>query len=193
VTEEKLRTLLQKTDQTAGHPASVSVELSTVRRRAHRRRTVSIAAPIAAAAAILIAAGISYLTVRTAETSRQREQIASLEIRLQQLQARADAAFRLVTEIVEHDRQQTRLAKLEAKLASIGDPHQRIQEEIENTAFILVYHADRLRNELNQTHLAIDNYYHVIERYPRTRSARTARQRLSEIGIYPANRNGSKI
>jgi hypothetical protein len=192
VTEEKLKCLLQKADQTAGYPAAVSVELSTVRRRAHRRRTFNIAAPVTAAAAILIAAGIWYLAAGAAET-RQQKKIASLEIRVQQLQARADATLNLVREVLEDQRRQRHLAELEAELARIGDPLQKVKDEIEKTAFILVYQADRMHNELNQTDSAVDTYNRVIELFGQTRSAQTARQRLSEIGIYRTHRNGSKI
>jgi len=54
MTEDKIENLLQKTDQMAGGPASVSAKLSAVvRRRAHRRRIATFAAPFAVAAVII--------------------------------------------------------------------------------------------------------------------------------------------
>jgi hypothetical protein len=192
VTEEKLKNLLQMADQTAIGPVPASVELSAVRRRARCRHLANIAAPIAAAAVILIAAGIWYIAAGTAETSQQKK-IVSLEIQVQQLQARADATLNLVREVLEDQRRQRHLAELEAELARIGDPLQQVRDEIEKTAFVLVYQADRMHNELNQTDSAVDAYNRVIELFPQTRSAKTARQRLSQMQNGLTKRNGSKI
>ena len=179
MTEDKIKNLLQQADQTAGQPAEVSVNLSAIRRRANRRRLVSLAAPLTAAAVVLIAAGI--WAMRTAVITREQEKIVSLENQVKQLQASTDAAINLIHEVLEEEQKQRRLDELEAQLASIPDPLEEIQKQVDKTAFILVYQADRLYRELNQTDSAVENYLRVIELFPKNRWAKVARQRLSEI------------
>ena len=162
----------------AGLPSPVSANLSAaVRRRAHRRRFVNLAAPLAAAAVVLIAVGIWNLVIRTTETTPERERITLLEIQLKQLQARTD----LIQEVLVEEQKQHSLDELEAQLASIPDPLEEIQKQVDKTAFILVYHADRLYRELNRTDSAVETYNRVIELFPKNRWAQVARQRLSEI------------
>ena len=180
--EDKIKNLLQEADHTAGLPSPVSANLSAaVRRRAHRRRFVNLAAPLAAAAVVLIAAGIWSLTIRTTETTPERERITLLEIQLKQLQARTDEALNLIQEVLVEEQKQHSLDELEAQLASIPDPLEEIQKQVDKTAFILVYHADRLYRELNRTNSAVETYNRVIELFPKNRWAQVARQRLSEI------------
>jgi len=180
MTEDKIKNLLQKADETAGVPAPVSVNLSAVHRRANRRRIVSVATPIAAAAAILIAVGLYGFTLRAAKTAHQQK-IASLETQIEQLQARADATYNLVQEVLDNERKQQRLDELQAQLASIPDPLEEIQKQVDKTAFNLVYQADRMYRELNLKSSAIQTYKRVIELFPETHSAEVARERLSEI------------
>ncbi|MHC4657812.1 MAG: hypothetical protein ACYS83_01370 [Planctomycetota bacterium] len=150
MTEDKIKNLLQKADQTAGPAMPVYTNLASVRRRAHQRHMRNIAAPVAAAAMILIAVGVWCLTTRANRTSKEQAKIASLETQLKQLQARTDATLSLITEVLEHERQQRRLAELEAKLASIPDPLEEIREELDKPAFVYVYQADRMYRDLNQ-------------------------------------------
>lgn len=180
--EDKIKNLLQEADRMAGLPPPISVNLSAaVRRRAHRRRFLNLAAPLAAAAIILVAAGIWNLANRTAETTREKEKIALLETQLKQLQVRTDAALNLIQDVLEKEQKQHSLDELEAQLASIPDPLEEIQKEVDKTAFILVYQADRLYRELNRTDSAVETYNRVIELFPKNRWAQVARQRISEI------------
>ncbi len=180
--EDKIKNLLQEADRMAGLPSPVSAKLcAAVRRRAHRRRFVNLAAPLAAAAVVLIAAGIWSLVIRTTETTPERDRIALLETQLRQLQVRTDAAVNLIQEVLVEEQKQHSLDELEAQLASIPDPLEEIQKQVDKTAFILVYHADRLYRELNRTDSAVETYNRVIELFPKNRWAQVARQRLSEI------------
>jgi TolA-binding protein len=181
--EDKIKNLLQEADRMAGFPSPVSANLSaTVRRRAHRRHFVNLAAPLlAAAAVVLIAAGIWNFAIRTTETAPENERIALLETQLKQLQVRTDAALTLIQEVLVEEQKQHSLDELEAQLASIPDPLEEIQKQVDKTAFILVYHADRLYRELNRTDSAVETYNRVIELFPKNRWAQVARQRLSEI------------
>jgi len=184
--EDKITNLLQEADQTAGLPAPVSANLSSVvRHRAHRRHFINLAAPIAAAAVVLIAAGI--WNFRTTKTRQEEKKIALLETQLQQLQAKTDAALNLIQAVLEEEQKQNQLAevdelgKLEAQLASIPDPLEEIERQVDLTAFYLLGQADRLYRELNRTDSAVETYNRLIELFPKNRWAQEARQRLSEI------------
>ncbi len=181
MTEDEIKKLLQEADKTAGGIAPVRVNLSAIGRRAGRRNMVVLVAPLAAAALIMVALSILALMFRTAEPTPEQEKIALLETRIQQLQARTDAALGLIQEVLDEERRQSRLDELQAQLASIPDPLEEVQNQIDKTAFILVYQADRLYRELNQTDSAVENYNRVIALFPENRWAKVARQRLSEI------------
>ncbi len=182
MTEDKIKNLLQEADRMAGLPIPDSANLSAVvRHRAHRRHFVNLAAPLAAAAVVLIAAGIWNLAIRTTETTQEKEKIALLETQLKQLYVRTDAALNLIQDVLEKEQKQHSLNDLEAQLASIPDPLEEIQKQVDKTAFILVYQADRLYRELNRADSAVETYNRVIELFPKNRWAQVARQRLSEI------------
>lgn len=179
--EDRLGKLLQETDRRAGPPARVRVNLSEIRRRASRRRLVNIAGPLAVAAVLVVALGIWIAMLRTDQTTPKQDRIASLEIEVKQLQARADAAMSLIQQMLEDERRRQRIDELEAQLASIPDPLEELQKQVDRTAYILIYQADRLYKELNQTDSAVEDYNRVIELFPENRWANVARERLKEI------------
>ena len=181
MSDEKIEKLLQQADRTAGGPARVRVDLADIRRRANRRRLVNVAGPVATAAVLMMALGIWSVILRTAPMTPGQDKIADLENQVKQLQARTDAAMRLIQEMLEQERRQQRLDELEAELASIPDPFEEIQKQVDKTAFILVYQADRLYRELNQTNSAVEAYNRVIRLFPENQWAKVARQRLKEI------------
>jgi TolA-binding protein len=194
MTEDKIKNLLQAADRMAGLPGSVSANLSAiVRRRAHRRHLhVSLTVPLAAAAVILISAGIWNHTIRTTDKEKDQEKIALLEKQLEQLQAKTDAALNLIQEVLVAEQEPHSLDELEAQLASIPDPLEEIQRQVDKTAFILVYQADRLYRELNRTDSAVETYKRVIELFPKNRWAQVAQERLSEIDSRKFNKIDSK-
>ena len=194
MTEDKIKNLLKQADRMAGLPKPVSANLSAiVRRRAHRRHVlVSITAPLAAAAVILIAAGIWNIAMRTSGQIEDQEKIISLEKQLEQLQVRTDAALNLIQEVLVAEQKRHSLDELEAQLASIPDPLEEIQKQVEKTAFILVYQADRLYYELNRTDSAVETYKRVIKLFPKNQWAQVARERLSEIDSRKFNKKDSK-
>ncbi len=181
MTEDEIKKLLQQADKTAGGIAPVRVNLSAIRRRAGRKNIIIMVAPLAAAAVLMVALSILALMFRTTEPTREQEKIALLENQIKQLQARTDAALSLIQEVLDEERRQSRLDELQAQLASIPDPLEETRKQVDKTAFILVYQADRLYNELNQTDSAVENYNRVIKLFPENRWAKVARQRLSEI------------
>jgi len=178
MTEDKIKNLLQKADQMAGRPTHVSIDLSAVRRRANRRNVANLAVRIAAAAVVLFALGIwSY----TAKKARDQQKIVALEMQIEQLRAQTDATLNLIREVLDEERKQRRLDELRAQLASYPDPLEEIQKQVDKTAFILIYQANRMYRELDQKDSAIQAYNRVIELFPQSRWAEEARQRLSEI------------
>jgi uncharacterized protein YoxC len=179
MTEDKIRNLLYEADQTAGGPAPVSANLAAaVRRRASRRQTVNLAFRIAAAAVVLFAFGLWSFTARKA---RDQQRIVALEMQLKQLQAQTDTTLNLIREVLDEERKQRRLDELRAQLAGIPDPLEEIQKQVDKTAFILIYQANRMYRELDQKASAIQAYNRVIELFPQSRWAEEARQTLSEI------------
>ena len=156
----------------------VSIDLSAVRRRAGRRQTANLAFRVAAVAVVLFALCIwSY----TAKKSRDQQRIITLELQIEQLRAQTDATLKLIREVLDEERKQRRLNELQAQLASIPDPLEEIQKQVDKTAFILVYQANRMYHELDQKEAAIQAYNRVIELFPQSRWAEEARQRLLEI------------
>ena len=194
MTEDKIKNLLQKADKTAGAPAPIpAVLLKAVRRRANQRRFIRLATPIAAAVTVLIAFGIWRLTGTPVKQMHEQVKVAALQAEIKQLKAQTDATLKLVREVLENQRRQRRIAKLEAKLASISDPLEEMQRQADKTAFTLVYKANRMYGELNQRDSAIRTYKRVIELFPQSKWADVARRRLSEIRNSSANKNGLSI
>jgi tetratricopeptide (TPR) repeat protein len=181
MTEDKIKNLLQQADKAAGGANPVRVDISAIRRRAGRKNMINLAVPLATAALLMVALSVLTVMFRTAEPTQEQEKIAMLENQIKQLQARTDAALNLIREVLDEERRQSRLNELQAQLASIPDPLEEVRKQVDKTAFILVYEADRLYNELNQTDSAVENYNRVIELFPENRWAKVARQRLSEI------------
>jgi len=104
-----------------------------------------------------------------------------LEAQVKQLQAQTDATLRLVQNVLAKERQERHLASLEAELSSIPEPMVEIERQVDRTASILVYKADRLYKELHQTESAVAGYKEVIQLFPTNRWADIARERLDQI------------
>ena len=181
MTEDKIRDLLQEADRMAGRPAQTRVDVSAIRRRASRRRLASLAGPVAAAAMLVVGLGIWSLGIKTPGPTAEQRRIASLESQVKQLRASTDAALALIHEVLEGERRQSRLDELEAELASIPDPLEEIGRQVDKTAFYLVYQADRLYRDLNETKSAVETYKRVIKLFPKNQWATVARERLTEI------------
>ena len=180
MTEDKIKNLLQKADLIAGPPKPVDVNPSAIRRRAHYRR-LFYKMPLAAAAVLLIAAGIWNISIKTHQNQQEQDKIASLETQIKQLQASTDAAINLIHEVLEAERRQNRLNELQVQLAAFKDPLEEMQLQVDTTAFILIYQADRMYRELNQTESAVETYKRVIKLFPENQWAKVARERLAQI------------
>jgi len=190
--EKRIESLLQRADDAAGEPVFGVISAAGMRRRVHRRRIIRTGASLAAAAVVALTIVLAAFCVRTKVPPPEPRRIASLEEQVEQLQARTDATLRLVQEVLEKDRRQRRLAALEAELASIPDPRQQIEQEVDRTAFLLIYQADRLYRELNQTESAVAAYKELIQLFPNNRWADVARERLSQIERRQINKSDDK-
>jgi TolA-binding protein len=191
--QEKIETLLQKADDLAGRPAFGHVTAVEIRLRVHRRQVIRTAAPLAAAAAVAVTIGIVAISTRTQRTEPEPspQRIASLEQQVKQLQERTDATLQLVQQVLEQDRRQRRVAAAEAELASVPDPVQQVERQVDKTVFSLIYQADRLYKELNQTESAVAAYREIIQLFPTNRWAAVARERLAEIDKHTFGQIGS--
>jgi tetratricopeptide (TPR) repeat protein len=181
VNEERIRTLLQRADEAGGKPRFGPVTVAGIRAQTRRRQLVRIGVPMAAAAMVLVGVGLWAICVWTGRPQPQPPQIVSLEEQIKQLQTQTEATLRLVREVLERDRQDRRLAALATELASIPDPVKEIDRQVDKTAFSLVYQADKLYKELNQTESAVQAYKEVIQLFPTNQWAQVARERLSQI------------
>jgi len=180
VSEEQIKKLLQEADATARQPTFGPIAAGRIRQRIHRRRAVRSAA-LAAAAVVLIAATLWIVCVQRQKPQLEQRRIALLETQVKQLQTQTNATLKLVQEVLERDRQERHLASLEAQLSSIPEPMVEIERQVDKTAFLLVYQADKLYMELNQTDSAVEAYKEVIQLFPKNRWADVARERLSQI------------
>ena len=184
MSEERIRELLQNTDKAAGPPLFARINAANVRRRVRRQRLMWTATLPAAAA--VLAVGFAVWSIcsqgrKSPPQERHQHRIASLEEQVEQLQAQTSAALELVHEVLARERQRERLDALEAELASILDPTEEIERQVDKTAFVLVYEADKLYRELNQTESAVEAYEQVIRLFPQNQWAHVARERLAEI------------
>lgn len=187
--DERIRNLLEDADRAAGPPRYGPVRARDIRRQCHRRRRIAIAVPVSVAAVLLFGVALLQLRPQGAEQAAgPQDRIASLEDRIEQLQAQTDATLKLVQDVLAKERQEQRLEALRAELACIPDPAEKLAQQADKTAFTLVYQADRFYRELNQAQSAIETYEQVIRLFPESRWADEARERLAKIEANGNNR-----
>ncbi len=58
-----------------------------------------------------------------------------------------------------------------------------MRRQLDRAAFTIVYTADRLRQDAGLLEAAVEQYEQALKLFPETRSAETARRRLTEIKI----------
>jgi tetratricopeptide (TPR) repeat protein len=175
---DRIEELLKQADQTVGSPRFVGVDVSAVRRRAHTRRVTRTSAVVAVSIVLAAAVTIGGLSAHSHLT---RHRLAALRAQVTALNARADATLALVRDVIEQERRQQELDALEARLAEFSDPLEETRKQIDETAFILVYHGDQMFSRLNDKAAAIESYRKVIKLFPDNHWAQVAQQRLSEI------------
>jgi hypothetical protein len=187
--DERMMELLQQADAADGPPRRIDVSAAGIRRRILRRR-IAAGGVFAVTAGALLAVGLWQSPGPRPDAKEQR--IASLEDEVRQLKTRTEETLALIHDVLAKERQQDRLAALETELASIPDPVEQMKERDDKTAFTLVYQADRMYREMNQTRSAVETYEQVIRLYPQNHWAEVARQRIAEIKNPRTNDSGTQ-
>jgi len=190
MTDDELQELIKQADSMADRPVPACVNFSLLRHRVRYRRQIAFTVSAAAAAIILIAIGTGNYLARI-PTGPDDEQLVALQTQMKALQTQTDAAIELIQEVLDEERRLSQLRTLETQRASISDPLEEMEKQFDRTAFILVYQADRLYRELNQTDSAVEAYKRVIQLCPSNRWATVARERLSEIESRKLNTKGT--
>jgi hypothetical protein len=192
---DPLQELLRRADKAAGPPPPISDDLAArVLRTAARRRPWRFA--IAAAAALLIATGAGLWTVyMVSPEDRPREapdiiakgpsepshpDTARELAEIERLRAEADRRAQIATAMAAHWKSQRRLAELNRRLQQ-PDPLERTRREVEQTACILLRTAERRCQEPRQLVSCVEAYERVIELFPETHAAKTARKQLNAL------------
>ncbi|MBW8035061.1 MAG: hypothetical protein FVQ79_05370 [Planctomycetes bacterium] len=185
--EEKLKNILQQADRFSGDyiAPDASVIAGFVRSRVRRRRRNLYLRFAASAAAVLI------VCVGILNTGRHRavdgdlyvkgENIEQLQAEVRRLQSEVDSMQIAVRRAIDEEKSNATLAKLEAELASISDPIEDVQRQVDRAAFIIVYQGDRMYRDHNLINAAIESYKRAIEFFPANKWAEVARSRLFEI------------
>jgi hypothetical protein len=182
---------LRRADAAAGLPLPIQADLAErVRHQARRRRTTRAAA--GAAAMVLLAVGAVWalwpLIERptgngagpiVAATAEQAE-IARLQEKVHRLQEEVQWRTAAIERTLTLETQQRRLAELRRRAAE-PDALDRLDQQTDQTAFTIIYQADRMYKELGLEARAVEDYRRVIRLFPETRWAEVARKRLSEI------------
>lgn len=175
MSEDKLFQLLKQADTETEVLPLDAASLSLAVHERLRRRKQTLRYGIAAAAAIIIVACV--FGQRQYQLYQKQRQIARLQQDIEDLNRRTEQTLALVQNLLARQEQQDELRKLNRQL--MGHENS-IRREIDETAFILVYQADRMVEKYNNAETAIDFYNQVIERFGDTPSAQTARKRLAE-------------
>jgi len=196
---DHIEELLQEADEQAGVPRlTPNLAARTYRVYAQRRRVRS---GLSVAASMLIVAGIIHMgrgIVFRGDTTELRQDVVvgrdgpqqAVQGEIEQLrsevaQLRSEAEFRtaILAEVLRVQKQQAKIRALERQVRSQTDPLAEVNRLVERAALVILYQADRKYNELNLKESAIADYQQVIQYYPNTRWAESARQRLAEIEI----------
>ena len=188
VEEEKIKKILQEADRFGGGrvlpDASVVADLvrSNVRRRGKRNMYLGFVG--AAAAVLIVCFGVWNMATDRAVNGDhfvKEEDIKHLQAEVERLESEVDSMLAAVREVIAEEKSNATLVKLEAELASIGDPIEDVQREVDRAAFIIVYQADRMYKEHGLINAAVESYKRAIEFFPENKWAEVARSRLLEI------------
>jgi hypothetical protein len=191
VSDDPLKRILQQADVAAGDPPEVAGDLARrVRALAARRRRVSFG--LSVAAAVALAAGMTFLVSR-APTSSERgagpgivqsgqapPDLAEIRAEIERLGREAEmrlAVARRTRELLE----QTERSRALKRQHDYPDPVARARREVDRAAFVLVSQADRMCRDLDLCDSAAVKYQRVVDLFPETPWATVARQRLDEI------------
>ena len=184
MTGHTLEHLLRQVDQAAARPAPLPADLADrVIRQDRRRRAaklggalVVLLAATGVAAVLFQAPGAPAAPVRLTEAPPA----APVPAEIDSEEAQVESRLVVVEHLLAREQQRRRLARAQAIIAR-PDPLERLDRQLEQTAFVIVAQADRKVRQWNLTSSAARDYRRVIELFPRTRWATVARARLIAI------------
>jgi TolA-binding protein len=179
--EDKIQDILKRADYSAPKPNVTHVNVTRIYRRAAFRQHVKRTAAVAASVIILAVVFVQFWPQQnTALKPGPPNNKESVEEKIQALSQKVDAALERIDQMMEEQRRADQFKMLQAELDELSKPIQGVQEQVEDTAFILVYRAD-VDFKAGRRSQAIKTYKKVIEQFPDTKSAQDARKRLEEI------------
>jgi hypothetical protein len=188
---DPIQKLLMDADQSAA-PPRVAPGLAehvraTARRRQRNARIVYASAAVLAIAFIIGRVGFSPRG-SSAPSNTVQQQIAVTADHpsitpetTQSAAADINAHLQRIDEALARLAEEIRQQKLENDLAAMREPIEKVQQQREQAALILVFYADKKFNELNLKDSAIADYKQVIAVFPDTTWAEKAREKLQKI------------
>ena len=115
---------------------------------------------------------------------------AALRAEIARLEARADARIAEARHLLAIAAARHRRDECLRQLARL-DTAERIARQAEETAFIIVYDADRLREQPGRIQSAVAGYREAVRLFPQTKWGEVARKRLAQIDRPPRKGNPS--
>lgn len=177
--EIDIKQILSQADDSDLLPEIDPDRLASRVRRKYRYHKQIRRLSVIAAAGVLIISGL--FAERQYRLHQNHLQIAQLQQEVKQLSRKAESTLALVQEVLAWQDRQARIDTLSRQLARYENPANTVESQIDETAYILVYQADRMVKEHNLKDAAIKNYRQVIRYFPETQWAETARERLQKL------------
>ena len=176
--EDRLRRgLSHLADQAGGGPTPEAVSRRLRRRTSLRRAAAGGAVALAAVGILLFA---TYRPQPAGDARQAAADEAALRAEIARLEARADARLAEARRLLAIQAARHRRDECLRQLARL-DTAERIAQEAEETAFIIVYDADRLRERQGGTESAAAAYREAVRLFPQTKWAEVARKKLARI------------
>ena len=177
--DEHLQQLLKRADMSVRLPEINTKILSVAVRHKFRRQQQIRRSAVAACAAIVLAA--AFYSGHVYQTRQKQQQIARMQQQIERLTRQTDASLKLIDEILIQQKQKDKMTALNRRLAAYADSSGSVQTEVNEAASVLMFQADQLMKQPNRQDDAIEGYRRIIEYFPQTEAAQTARERLQQI------------
>ena len=186
--EDRLRRGLSRLADRAGPGPTPEAVSRRLRRPALLRRAGAGGALALAAVAMLVFGTPRPRPAGDAKQAGADE--AALRAEIARLEARADARLAEARHLLAIAAARHRRDECLRQLARL-DTAERIARQAEETAFIIVYDADRLREQPGRIQSAVAGYREAVRLFPQTKWGEVARKRLAQIDRPPTKGNPS--
>ena len=181
----QLNNLLHRADEAAALP-TVMPELATRVRVAalHRRNTRRAMAGVALVAAIVVAVAwverpMHHHQQQFVQTDPQVD-VQQIRVELAQFQEQANQHMLVAEQLLQDEKQAHQRKRIE-RLASVPDAQVVVESQRDQAAQILIDRADWLLHRNRDVKEATTAYQRIIELFPTTSAAQTARERLDNL------------